>query len=272
MPRRTGGATAVEENAVSFNPEEMTLGGQLPQGIYTFIGARCMVDDYNGQGPDHPAIEVTLENEEGVESDHNLSAGSLERLVPNAAETGFTGPGGKAEKMSKNCKAGRFMVSLIRAGFPVPRMLADIRFLVGLKADLETISYALGGKARDGGEMPKETETFIVKEDGGIIELPGDGKSTRRSAPATATKTRRRRKAEDNGAAITPKAAEKIVDGIIEDAGKKGITLKKLVDQLDGSDADAIAAMITDEDWFMDDARPWGMDGSKVYPGSEFDD
>ena len=270
MPRRTGGATAVEENAVSFNPEDFALGGALPVGIYTVTEARCTSHDYNGQGPETPAIRLTLEDEDGQESENNyLSVGSLERIVPLDTEHGFTGPGGKPAAMTKNSKGGRFMASLIDAGFPVGRITSDIRFLEGLKAEFEALTYQLGGKSRSGGDMPKETETFIVKE---IIDLPGEGKASRRSAPAKST-GKRRRKAEDNGAAITPKAAEKILDAIIEDAGKKGITLKKLVDQLDGSDADAIAAMVADEDWFMDvDNRPWGMDGSKVYPGSEFED
>lgn len=184
---------AATARGASLDPSTHTKGGAVPDGDYTIKSVSCEVWDYNGKGPEGPAIAVVYADPKDPATTYTqyYSAGKAEFLMPSEDKRRMVHPQGEDAKYAGGSNASVWLSSLLKAGFPTERMAGDdVTVFAGATVQVTTVAQQKRGMTD---EKEGKTIPLVTK----IMSLPGVKAGTARptvvkptaaaTAPATAT-------------------------------------------------------------------------------------
>lgn len=152
------------------NPSEATAGLMSDTEVLIKT-ARWGMFDYQGKSDPAPTLVLTCEVDDADDHVEYLSAGSADKWEPS--EDGHTLRAiGTATHLSKQCKAVRFLKSLVDCGFPSDKLGDDPAVLEGLRVHVIRVPDT-SRTFRDTGETKQGSDVLVVDK---IIALPGSGK------------------------------------------------------------------------------------------------
>jgi hypothetical protein len=149
-------------------------GGILNDVNATIIKARFAMFDYMGKQEPTPAIQLTLQPEEGEEQEQAWSLGSTQDWRPS--EDGryilMINPNKTDAKLNKNSNGGILLTSMVEKGVPVVLLAGDITKLEGMKCHWVQIpdTRNLTKGKRTGKDGKQYDKTILVVS--ALVSLP----------------------------------------------------------------------------------------------------
>lgn len=165
--------TAATARGASLDPSTHTKGGAVPDGDYIISSVSCEVWDYNGKGPEGPAIAVVYSDPKDKATTYTqyYSAGKAEFLVPSDDKRRMVHPRGEDAKYAGGSNASQWLSSMLKAGFPTERMAGDdVTVFAGATVQVTTVAQQKRGLEN---EKDNKTIPLVTK----IIALPGQAKA-----------------------------------------------------------------------------------------------
>lgn len=158
---------AASARGASLDPNTHTKGGAVPDGDYLIKQVSCVLWDYNGQGPQGPAIAVLYGDpkDAAVEYTQYYSAGKIEFLVPSDDGKRMVHPRGEEAKYAGGSNASVWLSSVMKAGFPAERMAGDdVTVFAGTGVRVESVAQQKRGLAneKEGKTIPLVTKINSV--------------------------------------------------------------------------------------------------------------
>lgn len=259
---------AATARGASLDPSTHTKGGAVPDGDYLIKSVSCEVWDYNGKGPEGPAIAVVYADPKDPATTYTqyYSAGKAEFLMPSEDKRRMVHPQGEDAKYAGGSNASVWLSSILKAGFPSERMAGDdVTVFTGATVTVQTVAQAKRGMADE-----KEGKTIPLVSK--IVALPGAKAGAARPTQAKATVA-----ATPQSAATPAASSNGDLDGIamgavaqaLEAAPEHSLKVKGLAVRClkfaPGTKLNDLTKLITAE-WLVAnaDAAGWATDGETV--------
>lgn len=181
---------AASARGASLDPNTHTKGGAVPDGDYLIKQVSCVLWDYNGQGPQGPAIAVLYGDpkDAAVEYTQYYSAGKIEFLIPSDDGKRMVHPRGEEAKYAGGSNASVWLSSVMKAGFPAERMAGDdVTVFAGTGVRVESVAQQKRGLAneKEGKTIPLVTKINSVG--GKVTARPTAAKPAAAMPASTAT-------------------------------------------------------------------------------------
>lgn len=262
-----------EQRGASLNPKDFAVGGALPDGEYTIAAAGAAIFNYGGNGPETPAIHITLADENGEAREQYYSAGKLETLTPSSDGKRLVHPSGGDAKISNSSNAAAFLLSLMNAGFPPEKLGDDISNITGTRVLIENKAQPKRAGLAD--QKEGKTIPLVAK----VLSLPGEAKGAAKGAakaPATRTQATAASTASSNGSGDLDETAMTTIQEILAEAPDNKLTRLKLgtnvmlkLSKEKHPQMGVIKKLATDPAWLAAQAEVggWTSDGETVALG-----
>lgn len=256
-----------KEKGVGFRPTDFTDGGGLLDNAdVEWKKCEFVMWDYNGNGPQTPALKIEMDHE-GTDVEQFFSAGKSEDWMPSKDGTKLI-PIGNATGINRKSNLAILINSLIDAGFPEDKIEDDCSVFEGLKCHMvrkpAEKRTGMQQTPRKDGKVYDPTN-LVVDE---IQQLPWEkkGKGTAKAKPAAEENT------EDEGSEEESSVEEEAIGAIMEvlEANPKGIDKKKLAAQVftkvkASKNRNAISQLVYKDEFLA--SGPWSFDKAKGVVG-----
>ena len=218
-----------KEKGVGFRPTDFTDGGGLLDNAdVAWKSCEFVMWDYNGNGPQTPALKVVMDHE-GEEVEQFFSAGKADDWAPSKDGTKLI-PVGNATGINRKSNLAILINSLVDAGFPEDKIEDDVSVFEGLKCHMvrkpaEKRPGLVRTPRADGKVF--EATNLVVDE---IQQLPWEKKaaSGKKAAPKDTEQE------QETGGGDDDDVEQEAIAAIMEvlEKNPKGIDKKKLAAQV----------------------------------------
>lgn len=240
--------------SLSLKKSKQQAGGFLDDVDVTLTRLRFEPFDYNGNIPDPvPALKVTMTTEDGEEREQYYSAGSFDRVkIRKDGKALDPADESEAEGLSKSSKAGKFLASLMDAGFDEDKVDEEVDVFEDLVVHVQNKPWK--------GFNSKEGDTILL-----VTKIKGAGEEE--AAPAKG-KPAAGKGAKTGADSIKDKTAKLIVT-LLETADKNKIPKSKistLVFKAAKKDPDVkkMTELALDDEFLGADDQPFDFDGDTL--------
>ena len=245
--------------AASLRRSDFGDGGGLIDNVdVRWESARFAIWDYDGHGPDTPALKVDMiVGDTGEEATQYYSAGKLSDWEPSEDGTRILAVG-KATKLNRGANISILLDSLVEAGFPEEEMDADCTVFDGLECHMVRVPApkrpGLAPKLDDKGNERVSTILVVDKVYG-----RGEEKSEVKGSESVV---------EEKGNGVSEKATETVMEILLEnqDGMKKKDLAGKIFQVLKKDPNRNEVVQLCYDDVFLGNG-PWNYDKKKGIVG-----
>jgi len=246
-------------NYVSFKPSDYVEGSGLLNDIDVTISAlEFLTWNYNGKGPDSPALKVTMELPDGNTHEQFYTVGSATDWGPSDDGKSLVARG-NATHININSNMGIFMKNLVEAGFPEDKIGSDCSVIAGTECHVIRIPVKREGLVQAPRADGKVYEQTVLVVDS-IAKLPGDGKKVGAGKGKAGTATSKAK------ASKSDKVEEAAIENIMEVLAEAGTEVPKsklastLFTKMKGdANRNAVVQLVHNADFAEN--GPWNFDG-----------